>query len=117
MATSTTSLNAITFNYRDIDYSASNGGYHPVEIRTEKVATDRLVDYWQVVYITDFSYQGFPNPELVKEIDVCFVTNQVYSLYGGDLNIYQGRDLLKVFISNFIEYHKMGTYKVSVTSE
>jgi hypothetical protein len=57
-------LCALTFNFRDPNYTADKGGYHPVELRLEKHN-----ELWQFIYITDFSYQGGPYPELVKEID------------------------------------------------
>lgn len=115
-AISTTALNAITFNFKDDDYSANTGGYHPVEIRVEKQPTDEAgEDYWQLIYITDFSYQGIPYPELVKEIDACFVSHRVYSLYGGWLARHDGQKLLKLFIDNFIEYHALNAYSISVS--
>jgi hypothetical protein len=109
-------FNAITFNFRDDDYNASTGGYHPVEIRVEKQPTDEAIkDHWQLMYITDFSYQGSPYPELVKEIDICFVSKRVYSLYSGWLAPRDGQELLRLFIDNFIEYHSMSTYIVTVS--
>ena len=106
---------SITFNFRDDDYSAQDGGFHPVEIRLEKQTEGENINHWQLIYITDFSYQGYPYPELVKEIDVCFITKQVFSLYGGWLNKRDGLDLLNLFIGNFIEYHSMNTYSVTVS--
>jgi len=108
-------FNSITFNFRDDDYSASTGGYHPVEIRVEKQPTDKAArDYWQLIYVTDFSYQGSPYPELEKEIDACFVSNRVHSLYRGWLAHHDGQELLKLFIDNFIEYYSMNTYNVTI---
>jgi hypothetical protein len=112
-----TSYNALTFNFRDTDYSATAGGYHPVEIRVERIGGNHKPDYWQLVYITDFSYQGSPYPELVKEIDVCFVNKRIHSLYGGNLSPCQGQSLLTLLVSNFIEYHRMGAYVMSISSE
>jgi hypothetical protein len=109
------SYNALTFNFRDTDYSPNAGGYHPVEIRVERIGSNQKADYCQLVYITDFSYQGAPYPELVKEIDVCFVNKRVYSLYGGSLSHYQGQALLTLFISNFTEYHTMDAYELSIS--
>jgi len=113
LATLTTpalATNAITFNFRGNDYSADKGGYHPVEIRLELHNS-----LWQFIYITDFSYQGFPYPELVKEIDFCFQSKQVCSLYGGNLSRRDGNDLFKIFLSNFIEYHAMEAYSASIS--
>jgi hypothetical protein len=103
-------LYAVTLNFRDPDYSASSGGYHPVEVRIEKPN-----DLCQLVYITDFSYCGGPSPELVKEIDVCFESKQVNCLYGGVLPQRQAIQLITLFIGNFIEYYSMGTYEIEIS--
>ena len=103
-------FNAITLNFRDPSYSPSTGGYHPVEMRLEKKN-----ELWQLTYITDFSFQGSPYPELVKEIDVCFFTKQVFSLFCGWLQNKNAKELLNLFIENFIEYYSMGSYQVSVS--
>lgn len=111
-----TTFNAITFNFRDDNYNANTGGYHPVEIRVERQPTDEAgKEHWQLIYITDFSYQGLPYPELVKDIDVCFVSKRVYSLYSGWLEHRDGQELLKLLIDNFIEYHSMSTYSVTTS--
>ena len=103
---------AVTLNFRDPDYSPEAGGFHPVEVRLEKQATS-----WQLVYITDFSYQGRHTPELIKEIDVCFSIKQVYHFLAGWLNAKEGKELLDLFISNFVEYYNTGCYQVTVTTE
>lgn len=102
-------LCALTFNFRDPNYTADKGGYHPVELRLEKHN-----ELWQFIYITDFSYQGGPYPELVKEIDVCFESKQVYSLYGGLLNQRDAMELVKLFIANFVAYHEMNAYNTKI---
>jgi len=117
-----TLFNAITFTFSDSNYSPETGGYHPVEIRLEKcVSTNqancRLISescQWQCIYITDFSYQGGADAELVKEIDIDFVAKQIYCLYGGWLSPRQGSELLTLFISNFMEYHHMNVFTVTV---
>ena len=103
---------AVTLNFRDPDYSPEAEGFHPVEVRLEKQATS-----WQLVYITDFSYQGRHTPELIKEIDVCFSIKQVYHFLAGWLNAKEGKELLALFISNFVEYYNTGCYQVTVTIE
>lgn len=103
---------AVTLNFRDPDYSPEAGGFHPVEVRLEKKATS-----WQLIYITDFSYQGRHTPELIKEIDVCFSIKQVYHFLAGWLNAKEGKELLDLFISNFVEYYNTGCYQVTVTTE
>lgn len=102
-------VNAITFNFRDVDYSADTGGFHPVEIRL--VTSNNL---WQFEYITDFSFQG-AYPELVKDIDVCFLTGQIYTLYSGCLNGEGARELIDLFLTNFISYVEMNIFTVTVS--
>ncbi len=103
---------AIILNFRDPDYSPEVGGFHPVEVRLEKQATS-----WQLVYITDFSYQGRVDSELVKEIDVCFVIKRVYHMLVGWLSEREGKDLLTLFVANFVEYYNTGCYQVSITTD
>ena len=104
------STDAVTLNFRNNGYSAECGGYHPVEIRLEKHS-----EQWQLVYITDFSFSGGPYPELVKEIDICFERQQVFHLYGGWLDKQSGNELIKLFIDNFVEYHAMAVYGLTVS--
>ena len=103
-------FNSVTLNFRDPNYSSDNGGYHPVEIRLEKQN-----ELWQLVYITDFSYQGGTFPELVKEIDVCFISKQVFNVFIGWLQNRNAKELLTLFISNFIAYYANDCYQVSVS--
>jgi len=100
----------ITFNFRDPDYNADKGGFHPVEIRLSKHNNQ-----WQFEYITDFSFQGFPFPELVKEIDICYQTKQVYNLYYGYLNKKDSNELIELFLTNFISYVEMEVFTVKIT--
>jgi hypothetical protein len=101
--------NLIIINFRDLSYSPSSGGFHPVEVRLEKV--EKL---WQLVYITDFSFQGGPYPELAIDIDVCFISKQIFSVFSGWLDTRCGNDLFELFINNFIEYYTMNAYQVSI---
>lgn len=102
--------NAITLNFRDPRYSADRGGFHPVEIRLEKQQ-----EHWRLVYTTDFAFHGQPFPELVKEIDICFNSKQVYSVYSGWLSENEGIELIKLLAVNFHTYYQMGVYKVDVS--
>ena len=102
--------NAITLNFRDPDYSAEDGGFHPVEVRLEKQQ-----DHWRLVYVTDFAYRGHPYPELVKDIDICFNSKQVYSLFSGWIGERECRSLINLFTQNFTAYFDMGVYKVKVS--
>jgi hypothetical protein len=102
--------NAITLNFRDPDYSAEDGGFHPVEVRLEKQQ-----EHWRLVYVTDFAYRGHPFPELVKDIDICFNSKQVYSLFRGWIGERECRALIDLFTQNFTAYIDMGVYKVKVS--
>ncbi|MBW9971757.1 DUF2787 domain-containing protein, partial [Escherichia coli] len=64
---------AVTLNFRDPDYSAEQGGYHPVEIRLV-----RLGDEWCLDYATDFGYVGNVYPELEKIIDISWSQGYVW---------------------------------------
>lgn len=101
----------LTINFRDKDYSAAAGGFHPVEVRLEKRGIG-----WELVYITDFSYQGRPDSELVKEIDVCFVIKRVYHMLEGWLSAREGKELLTLFVTNFVEYYNTGCYQVTIST-
>jgi hypothetical protein len=105
-------INIIILNFRDPSYSPKNGGFHPVEARLERVEQQ-----WQIVYITDFSFQGLPYPELTVDIDVCFISKEVFSLLCGWLQNKSAKELLNQFIGSFIEYHSMDSYQVSVSFE
>tara|TARA_B110000211_G_scaffold34072_1_gene34361 strand:+ start:21288 stop:21707 length:420 start_codon:yes stop_codon:yes gene_type:complete len=102
----------LTINFRDKDYSAAAGGFHPVEVRLEKRGIG-----WELVYITDFSYQGQSDSELVKEIDVCFVIKRVYHMLVGWLSEREGKKLLTLFVTNFVEYYNTGCYQVTISTE
>ena len=108
----TKELKAIVFNFRDPDYSPEAGGYHPVEIRLEKRG-----EKWELVYITDFSYQGSPYPELVKEVDICFITKKVFNFFVNGFLKYQAGSMVSLLVNNFVAYHKRGVYQVSVIYE
>ncbi|PKG84382.1 DUF2787 domain-containing protein [Colwellia sp. 75C3] len=101
-------INGITFNFRDDSYSAELGGYHPVEVRI--VNSDNL---WTFEYITDFSFQG-AYPELVKDIDACFLSGQIYTLYSGSLKGDSARELIDLFLTNFISYVETNIFTVTV---
>ena len=98
--------NAITLYFRDPDYSAELGGFHPVEVRLEK-----QLNHWRLVYVTDFAFHGY---ELIKDIDICFNSKQVYSSIGGWINHDEGAELIELFADNFNNYHHMGVYQLQI---
>ena len=96
----------VVINFRDPDYSAETGGFHPVEIA---VRSDG-----HLVYITDFSFAGSPPyAELVKELDFDFEL-EVFQQYGREYPITQAAELYALWQENFISYHGMGVYQVTV---
>ena len=104
----------IILTFRDPDYSSSAGGFHPLEIRLVKSMASVEAVY-EFAYITDFSFQGSPYPELVVDIDVCFIAEQVYTVYGGWLDKTSGEELKELFLTNFISYVEMQVFEVEVT--
>lgn len=103
-------VSAITLNFRDPDYSSETGGFHPVEVRLEKQQ-----DHWRFVYVTDFAFRGHPFPELVKDIDICFNSKQVYSLFSGWIGERESQGLIRLFSDNFVSYYQMEVYQVEVS--
>ncbi|MCD9464484.1 hypothetical protein CJF25_16080 [Photobacterium phosphoreum] len=111
----TTSTSALTFNFRDTGYSAESGGWHPVEIRIEQEN-----DQWHFSYITDFSYVGYPYPELAKEVDFDFDNNRASVLYSWEEVITDSRvaEFYQVWEMNFLAYVEMEVFdEIKVTAE
>jgi len=96
-------------HFKDPGYSAETGGFHPVEIGLD--ATGKLL------YITDFVYVGRqPYVELVKGLDFDFQYD-VLQQAGHDVPL--SRDCLalyKLWEQNFLAYHAMGVYQVTVST-
>jgi len=90
---------AVTFNFRDPNYSADDGGYHPVEIRLENDG-----DGWHFSYITDFCYVGSGYmAELAKDLDFDFDAGVFQNLFG-TYPIEQAIEIFQVWESNFVYY-------------
>ncbi len=104
--------NIVTLNYRDPDYSAEDGGYHPVEINLY-----RQGDSWQLNYMTDFAYCGGPFPELEKEMDVLFQEKLVYNSFFGRCYLRDADSLVRLLVENFCSYVEMEVYQVQVTTD
>ncbi|WP_333797940.1 DUF2787 family protein [Rheinheimera sp.] len=106
-------LTAVTINFRDPDYSANAGGYHPVEVR--------LVwknNAWQFDYITSFSFVGLGwCAELAKELDFDFGQN-CFEMRGYRPQVLAvGEEMYRLFEQNFIEYVRMEVFDVVTTVE
>lgn len=94
-----TGKTCVTLNFRDPDYSAENGGYHPVEIMLKLRG-----DEWHFQYITDFCYFGVGHyAELVKDLDFDFRAGVFQTTYGY-FRIEEASDIYPVWEQNFTNY-------------
>lgn len=101
---------SVTLNFNDPDYSAENGGYHPVEIMLK-----RKGDQWHILYITDFCYGGIgPFAELVKDLDFDFGLGVFQTTYGY-FCIEEAADIYPVWEQNFCFYFKNDAFSTSIT--
>ncbi len=92
-------------SFKDPNYSAERGGFHPVEI---------AVSDHRIGYVTDFSYVGTaPFIELAKELDFDF-SLQLFQQMGTDYPLHMGAGLFQVWQQNFCAYYDMGVYQVTV---
>ncbi|MDP5459583.1 DUF2787 family protein [Alishewanella sp. SMS8] len=106
-------LTDATINFRDPEYCAESGGYHPVEVR--------LVwrnSAWQIDYITSFSFVGMGwCAELAKELDFDFGQN-CFEMRGYRPQVLGiGEEMYRLFEQNFIEYVRMEVFDVVTTVE
>lgn len=93
-------------SFRDPGYRPDSGGFHPVEIA---VGPGGCIEY-----ITDFSYFGRPpHCELGKELDFDFSLG-LFQHFGVEYPISSGRELFSLWESNFLAYHQMKAYTVSI---
>ena len=100
--------NGVVINFRDPDYSAEHGGYHPVEIALSANGT--------LLYLTDFAYAGLPPfAELVKEIDFDF-SMQLFQHMGTDHPLSKGKALYRLWQANFCAYYQQRVYQTEVNS-
>jgi len=91
----------LTFN--DPDFTPQAGGFHPVEVAVKNDGS--------IMYITDFTYFGEPpHCDLCKCLDFDF-SLKIFNHFGMEHPISAGREIFKVWQSNFIAYHKLNVYK------
>lgn len=99
--------NGAVVNFRDPEYDAVTGGYHPVEIA---VAADGRIQY-----VTDFALYGVPpHVELAKEIDFDFKLG-LFQHMGREFPIRRGRALFDLWEKNFVSYYHSNIYCVDVS--
>ena len=113
LANVSVSTSAITLNFRDPNYSAETGGFHPVEVRLE-----RRGDAFDIIYITDFAYIGIgPFAELVRELDFDFQSGVFQNLHGV-FPIETGYDIYQNWGGNFLHYwRELSVFQVSISDE
>ena len=98
---------SVIFNFRDPSYSATQGGYHPVEIM--------LNENGVIQYITDFSYVGYGDmAELAKELDFDF-SNGLLEQMGRCYPIENAWELFPIWQQNFCAYYQQGVFQVSTS--
>lgn len=102
-------ISNITINYRNIEYSCEGGGYHPVEISLQK---DTNAERWSILYITDFSYYGYPYAELIKDLDFDFSLETFFAVYCSprpitDENV---KEVYRLWEYNFLCYVSTGAF-------
>lgn len=96
----------VTITFRDPDYKPECGGYHPVEFAFKKDGS--------LLYITDYCFVGQPPMcELCKCLDFDF-SLELFQNYGMDYPISEGRQIFKIWQSNFISYHGIDAYTTSI---
>jgi len=94
-------------NFKDPDYSAERGGYHPVEIYINQQG--------RIQYVTDFAYVGSGYcAELVKELDFDFSLGLLQQ-FGREYAIEQAYELFGVWQQNFCAYYQQGIFTVTAS--
>ncbi len=101
---------SVIFNFRDPDYSADKGGFHPVEIMVEADGS--------LVYVTDFTFVGQGDfAELTTELNWDFRCGEYEQLwYGANLPLHVGAEVFAIWQKNFLDYHAMKVYQIEVTA-
>ncbi|MEH6638670.1 MAG: DUF2787 family protein [Porticoccaceae bacterium] len=95
----------IILNYRDPSYSATTGGFHPVEIH---------IAGGVIQYITDFAYYGWgAMAELAKELDFNFIQSD-FEQTGVVHPANAGAELFTLWQASFLAYVEMEVFTLSV---
>ena len=97
----------IILNFRDPTYTATEGGYHPVEIMINELGV--------IQYITDFAYVGSGDmAELTKELDFDFASG-LLEQFGRCYPIENAWELFPIFVQNFCAYYHQGVFDVEIS--
>ncbi len=106
--TQLSSGSGLVLNFRDPDYSAESGGFHPVEMALDPSGCP--------LYITDFAYFGDGYfAELAKELDFDF-SYGLFQQFGQEYPIHAGAELFQLWQENFVSYYQAGVFQVSVSA-
>jgi hypothetical protein len=93
-------------NFRDPDFSAERGIYHPVEICLNELG--------QFQTITNFAYAGDGHDaELVKELDFDFAGG-LFQHKGRDYPLSFCAELFTIWQSNFCAYYLFNVFQVTI---
>jgi len=93
-------------NFRDPDFSAERGGYHPVEISLNKLG--------HVQTITNFAYvSNGHHAELAKELDFD-LANGLFQHRGRDFPISECAELFETWQGNFCAYYLFKAFNITI---
>ena len=96
-------------NFRDPDYSADRGGFHPVEVH---VSPSGMLET-----VTDFAFFGRPPfVELGIELDWSFVEPRYFRQFDDMYDLVVGQALFYLWAGNFVAYHDMGVYQIELSN-
>ena len=94
----------LILNFKDPNYSAETGGFHPVEIAINAEG--------KLLYITDFAYYGQGlYAELGKSLDFDF-SYGLFQQMGRDYPLHEGAQLFALWQQNFCSYVTWGVFEV-----
>lgn len=96
----------LVLQFRDPDYDADSGGYHPVDIA--------LDDQGRIQWITDFAYTCVAGvTELSRELDFDF-SRGLFQHWGFCQPLAKGAAVFQLWQANFIHYAQCGVFEVQV---
>ena len=99
---------SIIINFKDSNYSAEQGGFHPVEICFQRDSNNQC----SYLYITDFSFSGGPYPELDRDLDFDIGNNSFFARHSGwqNINSHSVREMYKLWEGNFLAFYDMDAF-------
>ena len=96
----------VVVQFRDPDYDANTGGYHPVDIAVDGQG--------RIQWITDFAYTEVEGvTELGRELDFD-LSRGIFQHWGFCQPLAKGAELFQLWQSNFLHYAQCGVFDVQV---